>query len=90
MIIVGNSETNNFSTKTEGICNIDEAVAYWIGSTEVKDDAGKGNLLYRLTEKGGDLFNTQSHDNQSKANRSILKLFKEAAIQLTREVTKIS
>jgi hypothetical protein len=76
-------ESNEFQTSSEGTHKIDEAVAYWIGSTQATGDEGKGHLLYRLAEEGGELFNTEAHDRQSKANRQVLRLFKEAAVQLT-------
>ena len=75
-------ENNAFKSSSEGTHNIDEAVAYWIGSNQATGDEGKGHLLYRLTEEGGKLFKTESLDAQSRANRYILKLFKEAAMQL--------
>jgi hypothetical protein len=76
-------ESDSFSTESEGIHNIDIAVAYWIGSTQTIGDSDKGHLLYRLAEEGADLFNTVSHDNQAKVNRSILRLFKEASMHLS-------
>ena len=79
---VQSCEMNRFSLQSEGIHSIDEAVAYWIGSTQVKGDAGEGKLLYCLAEEGAEWFNTKSHDNQSKANWSILRLFKDIAIKL--------
>ncbi len=76
-------ESDSFNTASDAIRNIDEAVAYWIGSTQAKGDSGKGHLLYRLTEEGGELFGTEFHDGQAKANRAVLSLFKEFALQLS-------
>ncbi len=76
-------EENNFNSNTEGVHNIDQAVAFWIGSSQETGNEKKGHLLYRLTEEGGKYFGTESHDNQSRANKYILRLFKEAAMQLT-------
>ncbi len=74
---------DDFTYKSEGVHNIDKAVAYWIGSKQITGDKTKGFLLYRLAEEAAERFGTEFHDNQSKANRNILRLFKEAALQLS-------
>mmetsp|Transcript_5655 Transcript_5655/g.8450 ORF Transcript_5655/g.8450 Transcript_5655/m.8450 type:complete len:2169 (-) Transcript_5655:99-6605(-) len=75
-------QENDFNSSSEGVHNIDQAVAFWIGSSQQTGNEKKGHLLYRLTEEGGKHFGTDSHDNQSRANKYILRLFKEAAMQL--------
>ena len=76
-------EKDDFNGDSEGIHNIDKAVAYWIGSKQVTGDHTKGFLLYKLTEVAAEIFSTEFHDRQAKANREILRLFKEASLQLS-------
>ena len=73
---------NEKLTDDDGIHSIDEAAAYWIGYSQQAGDSANGYLLYRLTEESGDMFG-QDIDGQTRANRNILRLFKQAAIQLS-------
>ncbi len=65
----------------DGVHSIDEAVAYWIGSGQQTGSGEKGHLMYALTERMAEKFG-QDVNGQAKANYSILRLFKQAAIQL--------
>lgn len=72
-----------FAEDEDGVHSIDEAVAYWIGSDQQTGSRTAGYLLYRLTEEAGEMFNLPKESGQTRTNRNILKLFKEAALHLT-------
>lgn len=74
---------NNFSKENEGVQNIDEAVAYYIGSKQETGSHVQGYLLYGLAEKTSEMFNMELIDGQSRVNRKVLRYLKEAALQLT-------
>ncbi len=76
--------SNDFS-KGGGVHLIDEAVAFYIGSTQETGSDSQGHLLYRLAEEGSKMFNVEMLDGQSRSNRKIVKYFKEAAFQLSVE-----
>ena len=66
----------------DGVHSIDEAVAYWIGSGQQTGSGEKGHLMYALTERMAEMFG-QDDNGQAKANYSVLRLFKQAAIQVS-------
>jgi len=76
-------ENNDFTSLSDAIHRIDEAVAFWIGSTQKTGDKVNGHLLYRLAEESGDLFETVADNGQSRANKYALMFFKEAALELS-------
>ena len=78
-----NCATHGFTTDEDGVHSIDEAVAYWIGDEQETGSKSSGYLLYRLAEEGAEMFDLPKVNGQSKTNMNVLKLFKEAALQLT-------
>lgn len=78
-----NCATRGFTSDEDGVHSIDEAVAYWIGDEQETGSKSSGYLLYRLAEEGAEMFDLPQINGQSKTNMKILKLFKEAALQLT-------
>lgn len=71
------------SSKGGGVHSIDEAVAFYIGSTQTTGSHSQGHLLYRLAEDGSKMFDVEMLGGQSRANRKVVKYFKEAAFQLS-------
>ena len=66
----------------DGIHSMDIAVAYWIGDGQVTGSGNNGHLLYALAVKMGEQF-TMDEGGQSRTNTNILKLFKEAKVQIS-------
>ena len=65
----------------DGVHSIDEAAAYWIGDGQTAGDEN-GHLLYALAEKMGKHFGLDE-SGQSRTNVNILRLFHQAAIELS-------
>jgi hypothetical protein len=68
----------------DGVHLLDEVAAYWIGSEQETGDSNKGHSLYNLAEKSGKEFGQVGLD-QSRVNRNVLKLLKEASMQVAFE-----
>ena len=68
----------------DGVHLLDEVAAYWIGSEQETGSSNMGHSLYNLAEKSGKEFGQVGSD-QSRVNRNVLKLLKEASMQVTFE-----
>ena len=75
-----NMEDSNYDAG--GVLSLDEAVAFWIGESQMTGDPYSGHLLYALAEDMGARFN-QDESGQSEVNKKVLTLFNEAKDQIT-------
>ena len=68
----------------DGVHLLDEVAAYWIGAEQKTGDSKTGYTMYNLAERSGRDFG-QLGTEQSRVNRNVLKLLKEASMQVTFE-----
>jgi len=65
--------------------SLDRAAALWIGAEQVRGDIERGQLLYNLAQRAGELFNQNddSNENEVKANTFILDSFKQLQTEIS-------